>query len=168
MRVQEPFPKGGLFDTVSRWDINCTYANGVKMRFMDSDTAKPVVSKYHPKMVDHGTTFHGTEGWVTVRRSIAEFSDEALRRIKLKDSDEHLYESKDHMGNFIDCVKSRKKPVSTIEAAFQSDLISHLGDAVVRLGKSIKWDPEKEQVIGDGAAVSKIVNRTPRKSWKTI
>lgn len=157
-------PTGGLFDTVSAWDIHCSYANGVKMHFMDNGTAIPVVSSYYAKLQDHGTTFHGDEGWITVRRGAIDFSDEKLRRVKLKDNELHLYQSQSHMGNFIDCVKDRKKPISTIEAAVQSDLISHLSNAVVRLNRSIRWDTEKEQVVAD-SQVYQTLNRSLREPW---
>jgi len=153
-----------LFDTIGVCDINCQYANGVKMHFMDRSTAMPLVKQYHPDPRDHGTTFHGTEGWVSVRRGALHFSDEKLRRIKLKNSDAHLYESTDHMGNFIDCIKTRKKPISTIEAAVQSDLISHLSNAAIRLKRPVKWDPKKERVIGDNKA-AKAINRKRRSPW---
>lgn len=158
-------PKGILYDTVAKWDIRCKYANGVKMRFMDDLTAMPVVKKYNPKARDHGTTFHGTEGWVSVRRGTINFSDEKLRRLKLKSTDTHLYESKSHLGNFIDCIKTRKKPVSPIETAVQSDLISHLSNAAIRLNRPVKWDPKTEQVIGD-SELAKSLNRKLRAPWK--
>ncbi|MCK5564775.1 MAG: Gfo/Idh/MocA family oxidoreductase [Planctomycetes bacterium] len=158
--------EGTMFDTVGIWDINCKYANGVKMHFMDQGTAMPVVKKYHPDPRDHGTTFHGSDGWVCVSRLGVHYSDEKLRRIKLKDSDVHLYKSKDHISNFVDCIKSRKKPISPIEAAVQSDLISHLSNAAVRLKRPIKWDPKTEKVTSDAKAVDKVVNRKLRKPWK--
>ena len=68
------------------------------------------------------------------------------------------------MANFIDCIKTRKKPISTIEAAVQSDLISHLSNAAVRLNRPIKWDPKKEQIIGDDNA-AKAINRKMRSPW---
>ncbi|AQT68143.1 Inositol 2-dehydrogenase [Anaerohalosphaera lusitana] len=154
-------PSGGLFDTVSFWDLHCTYANGVKMHFMDHATAIPVVSKYHPELRRHGTTFHGTDGWISVRRGAIDFSDETLRRVKLKEDETHLYNSKTHMGNFIECIKTRKKPISTIEAAVQSDLISHLSNAVVRLKRPIKWDPKNERIINDQEA-TKMLDRPKR------
>ena len=154
-----------LADTLGTWDINCKYANGVKMHFMDASTAMPLVKKYYPDPSGHGTTFHGTEGWVTVKRGKIGFSDEKLRRIKLKESDIHLYESGDHIGNFVDCIKTRKKPISPIESAVQSDLISHLSNAAVRLGRPIKWDPKKEKVIGD-KELAKSLNRKLRAPWK--
>lgn len=158
-------PKGGLFDTIAEWDVHCKYANGVKMHFMDTITALPVVKKYHPSPRDHGTTFHGTEGWVSVRRGSLDLSDEKLRRIKLKDSDVHLTVSKNHLGNFVDCIKSRKKPISPVEAAVQSDLISHLSNAAIRLKRPVKWDPKSEQVIGD-TELANSLNRKLRAPWK--
>lgn len=157
-------PSGGLFDTVSFWDMHCTYANGVKMHFMDHTTAVPVVSQYHPEVRDHGTTFHGTEGWITVRRENIDFSNEALRRVKLRDDEIQLYKSENHMGNFIECIKTRNKPISTIEAAVQSDLISHLSNAAIRLKQSIQWEPKNEKIINNQEAI-KMLNRPMRSPW---
>lgn len=154
-----------LFDTLGTWDIKCEYANGVKMRFMDHTTAIPRVKEYHPKARNHGTAFRGTEGWVSVRRGAIYFSDEKLRKLKLKSTDVHLYESKSQMGNFIDCIKTRKKSISTIEAAVQSDLISHLSNAAARLNRPVKWDPKTEKVIGD-TELAKSLNRKMRAPWK--
>ena len=157
-------PTAGLFDTIAEWDMHCKYANGVKMHFMDSITALPIVKKYHPDPRDHGTTFHGTEGWVSVRRGALHLSDENLRKVKLKDSDTPLYNSPDHMANYIECIKTRKKPISPIETAVQSDLISHLSNAAIRHGRPINWDPKKEKIIGDTPA-NKSLNRKLRKPW---
>jgi hypothetical protein len=157
-------PTGGLFDTIAEWDMQCKYANGVEMHFMDRITAMPVVRKYHSEPGDHGTTFHGTEGWVSVRRGAMHLSDEKLRRVKLKDTDVRLYNSSDHMANFIECIKTRKKTISPIENAVQSDLISHLSNAAIRLGRPINWDPAKEQIIGDDTAAQSI-NRKIRSPW---
>jgi len=158
-------PTGGLFDTIAEWDMHCTYANGVKMHFMDQITAAPVVKKYYDRVGDHGTTFHGTEGWVTVNRGGMKCSDAKLRKIKLKGTDTHLYESKSHLGNYFECIKTRKKPISPIEAAVQSDLISHLSNAAIRLKRPVRWDPAKEQVIGD-TQLAKSLNRKLRSPWK--
>jgi hypothetical protein len=158
-------PTGGLFDTISFWDIRCTYANNVKMHFMDAATAGPVVSPYYPKMTDHGTTFHGSEGWVTVRRGSIDFSNETLRRVKLKDNQTPLYKSLDHSDNFIECIKSRRKPISPIEAAVQSDLISHLSNAAIRLKQPIEWDPKNEKPVKDQEKILAVLNRTARGPW---
>ncbi len=120
---------------------------------------------YHPDARGHGTTFHGSEDWVSVRRGTLHFSDEKMRRIKLKDADTHLYQSKDHMSNYIDCIRTRKQALSNVDAAVQSDLISHLSNAAIRLKRTIKWDLKKEQIIGDNEA-AKNINRKLRMPWE--
>ncbi len=156
-------PTEGLFDTTLDWDIKCTYENGVRMRFMSAKTASPVVRKYRP-MNDHGTTFIGDKGWVSVDRGGIYADPAELLNIKLKAEDLHLYESNNHYANFVQCVLNRKDPISPIEAAVQSDFISHLSDIVVRTGHTVKWDPKKEKIIDDPEA-ERYTTRAMRSPW---
>jgi len=156
-------PTEGLFDTISDWDMHCRYANGVTMRFMNTNKAIDVV-KGRP-FCDHGTTFFGSKDWVSVDRGGIYASDEKLLKITLKESDTHLYESGNHSLNFVNCVKSRADTVSPVETAVQSDIISHLSDISIRLKRSIKWDAEKEEIIGDGTA-ARLLNRAMRSPWR--
>ena len=157
-------PTQGLYDTVSDWDIYCKYADGMPMRFMDYNTARPVVMKYRKRWAGHGTTFFGTDGWVSVDRGGISVSDEKLKQIKLKPSDVHLYNSPDHARNFVECIKSRAKTINPFESAIRSDTISHMSDICIRLNTAIKWDPEKEKIIGNDMA-SKMLNRPMRSPW---
>jgi hypothetical protein len=115
-------------------------------------------------MNDHGTTFIGDKGWVSVDRVGIYAHPSELLNIKLKPEDLHLYESSNHYANFVQCVLSRKDPISPIEAAVQSDFISHLSDIVVRTGRAIKWDPKKEQIIADADA-QRYATRPMRSPW---
>ncbi|MCF6287447.1 MAG: gfo/Idh/MocA family oxidoreductase, partial [Candidatus Hydrogenedentes bacterium] len=157
-------PEKGLFDTIESWDLHCEYANGVKMHFMDHRIAKPIVSGYRAYK-EHGTTFFGSEGWISVDRGGLHASNPALLDIKLKDDDVHLYESAHQIGNFVDCIKSRKKTINPVESAVQSDMISHLGNACIRTGRPIKWDPAKEEIIGDTEA-ARMLDRPLRSPWQ--
>ncbi|HEX2972643.1 MAG TPA: Gfo/Idh/MocA family oxidoreductase [Tepidisphaeraceae bacterium] len=158
-------PKGSLWDTIESWDVNCTYANGVVVRNMGHRVAEPVVRKYHPVWRDHGTTFHGSKGWISVDRNGLYASDKNLQALKLKDSDQRLYSTPAHGRNFIDCIRSRKPTISPLDTAIHCDTISHMNDLCIRLGRPIQWDPEKEQIIGDTEA-SKFLNRPLRAPWK--
>ena len=42
--------------------------------------------------------------------------------------------------NFIECVRSRRTPMSNIDDAVHSDLISHVSEIAVRVGRKITWD----------------------------
>ena len=157
-------PTQGLYDTVSKWDIHCRYANGITMQFMSERVAKPIVMRYRDKWVSHGTTFFGTKGWVSVDRSGLYTSNPKLKRVKLGPDEIHLYKSNDHVRNFIDCVKSRAKTISPIETAIRSDTISHMSDICIRLNTPIKWDPKNEKIIENKQA-SVMLNRPMRSPW---
>ena len=157
-------PAGSLWDTIESWDVISTYANAVAIRNMGSRVAEPVVKKYHQVWRDHGTTFHGSKGWISVDRMAMYSSDKNLQSVKLKDSDTKLYPAQGHGRNFIDCIRSRKPTISPLDAAINCDTISHLGNICIRLGQPLKWDPAKEQVINNDAA-NKFLDRPLRAPW---
>ncbi len=67
--------------------------------------------------------------------------------------------------DFIKCIKTRSRPVCDIEIGHRSTNMSLLGMLSLKLGRSIKWDGEKEIVIGDDQA-NKLLRRDYRKPWK--
>ncbi|MCC6354072.1 MAG: Gfo/Idh/MocA family oxidoreductase [Verrucomicrobiae bacterium] len=156
-------PSKGLYDTVSSWDVMCRYADGIEMRFMDHRAARDVIAKYRTAS-DHGTTFFGTRGWVSVDRRAVHASDPAWLRTKFGPGDSRLYDSPRHDQNFIDCARSRRPTICTLEAAIRSDTISHLSDIAVRTGRKIAWDPVREEIVGDGAA-ARMLDRPARGPW---
>jgi predicted dehydrogenase len=157
-------PSKGLLSTVESWDVHCTYANGVTMRFMSVRDAKPVVTAYRTRWSDHGTSFHGSEGWISVDRSGIEYSRADLGTIVLRDDDTRLYNSPAHDRNFLDCVRDRRAAVSPLEAAIRSDTISHLADLCIRLKKPLTWDPKREQIVGNAYA-TRLLTRSMREPW---
>ena len=156
----------GLFNTATNWDVNCTYANGIKMRFMSTNVAKPLVEKYRV-MRDHGTTFFGDEGWISVDRGGYFASNPAILKSVIRPDEIHLGTWNYHGRNFIDCVKSRALPLCHIECAVRSDTISHLSDIAIRLQRPIQWDPVKEVILGDEEA-SRMTRRALRAPWHII
>jgi predicted dehydrogenase len=158
-------PPGSLWDTLESWDVHCEYANGVKMHFMGSRVAAPVVKAYHPAWCDHGTTFFGTTGWINVNRQALYASDKALQKAAIKPGERHLDAAQSQARNFVDCIKSRKPTISTLESAIRSDTISHLSDLCIRLGCAVQWDPQKERIVGDAGA-RRMLNRPMREPWR--
>jgi predicted dehydrogenase len=69
-----------------------------------------------------------------------------------------------HIANFLDCVRSRARPSADIEEGHLTATMCHLGNAATRLGRSLRWDADKEQVIGDPAA-NRWLARRYRKPW---
>ena len=75
------------------------------------------------------------------------------------------WESRDIFGDFIYCAKTRQKPFRDIEAAHRALTVCHLGNIVYWLGRAIKWDPVKEEIIGDPEA-ARWLDRPKRAPWK--
>ena len=142
-------PSEGLFDTVVDWNVRCRYADGVEFTF----TAGP-----------DKTTFVGAQGWVAASRSGITAQPEALLKVRIKPEETHLLQDNHHHRNFIDCVLSRRTPVSDIESAVQSDFISHLSDISIRTGRKIRWDPVRETIVDDEGA-ARMMDRPMREPW---
>ncbi len=69
-----------------------------------------------------------------------------------------------HARNFLDCIKSRQRPIADIEGGHQTAVACHLSNISLRLGRSLKWDPETEQIASDREASAMLV-RPYRKPW---
>lgn len=112
-----------------------------------------------------GTTFEGNRGTIFVTRGKIESTPEEIVKEPLTDSDVHLYESKDHYQNWLDCIRTRKTPIADVEIGHRSATVCHLGNIAIRSGRKVTWDPEKEEITGDPEQ-SRMVSRPYRAPWK--
>jgi len=73
-----------------------------------------------------------------------------------------------HVRNFLDCVKSRQRPVADVEDGHQVSVACHLANISLRLGgRKIRWDPDKEEIIGDREAALHL-ERPYSKPWDDV
>jgi hypothetical protein len=93
-------------------------------------------------------------------------SDEILNS-KIGPDEIHLYTNPagEH-ADFLKAVKSRQDPYFPVEIGHRVSTVCHLGNIAVKLGRKLKWDPEKEQFIGDDSANEMRQIRPMRKPWK--
>jgi hypothetical protein len=150
IRGKGEFPKTGLFTTATKVDVEYTYANGVKLLL---------------KTGGGGTRFEGTEGWVYVNRGKIEAEPKSLLESKIGPDEIHLYESRNHVQNFLDCIKTRKDPICSAEIGHRSSTLCHLGNIAMLLDRPLKWNPQKEQFIGDSEA-NDMTWRPRRAPWR--
>ncbi|MDP6633481.1 MAG: Gfo/Idh/MocA family oxidoreductase [Phycisphaerae bacterium] len=133
------FPKEGLYDTITTYELQFTYPNGAKLLMTDTSRNR------------HGVTFHGSEGKVYTRYTI-ETQPKALARAEFSPGDILLEKSPGHQRNFLDCVKSRQEPVTSAEIAHRATSTALLGGIAVKLGRKLRWNPQTEQFINDPQA----------------
>jgi predicted dehydrogenase len=72
-----------------------------------------------------------------------------------------------HMGNFFDCVQSKRKPISDIDSQHRSVSTCHLANISMRLGRKLQWNPETEFFVNDTEADA-MLKREQRKGYETI
>jgi predicted dehydrogenase len=152
------FPaKDAIWNTCTKYRIQLKYPNDVNMTIAsEGDDIKM------------GAKWIGTDGWVWVDRSgFATSKDKEEFFIKIPEDKYKvkLYESTNHWGNFIECVKSRKPTITPVETAHHSAIPGHLGLISMLVGRKIKWDVKSEKIIGDSDA-SKLLTRPYRSPWK--
>jgi len=153
--VSAVFPTRGLFDTAVRFEVRHTYANGVVLHTVSDGR--------------NGIRFEGTDGWIEVGRGWTETSDPAILKDPLGPGDVHLYRSPDQAAvgqerDFLNCIRTRKRPICDVEIGCRSVTICHLGTIAIRTGRTIHWDPKKEEVVDD-PAVSRWLDRPYRSPW---
>jgi predicted dehydrogenase len=66
--------------------------------------------------------------------------------------------------DFLDAIKTGRRPVCDIELIHRSTNMSLLGMLSLKLGRSVQWDGEKETIVGDPDA-NKLLRREYRKPW---
>lgn len=145
----------GGYQTAAEYEIHFRYENGVRMTVTDG------------KRAPNGVKFIGPNGWIFVTRGKIEASKPELLSEALPDNAVRLYRSDDHMGNFFDCVRSRKAPICECEIGHRSITVAHLGVISARLGGlKLQWNPKKEKFIGEHAsAANKWLVREMRKPY---
>ncbi len=72
-----------------------------------------------------------------------------------------------HVRNFIDCIKTRQRPIADVEQGHQATTACHLANISLRLGRKLRWNPETEEIAGDTEASSYLV-RPYRKPWDDV
>jgi predicted dehydrogenase len=133
------------------FEARLTYANGVVLEIKDSDR--------------NGVLFEGTEGRLFVNRgTVSGKPVEDLVQSPLRREDFQLYGFDNlsrperagkldaiinHMGNFYDCVVSRRQPLADVTSQHRSVSACHLANISMRLGRTLDWNPDQEQFVND-------------------
>jgi len=148
-------PATDVWNTCTKYRVTCKYPKDITMVIAGGDPD-----------IKGGTKWIGTEGWVWVDRGGYDASNvEWFMKIPDDKYKVKLYKSENHQANFIECVKSRKPTITPVETAHHSALPGHLGLISMLVGRKIKWDVAKEEIIGDPEA-TKLMSRPYRAPLK--
>jgi len=159
-------PSSGVYPTMT-----CKYANGTLLHFVDH--WGQVKELYHAVPADarlaglFGGIFVGEAGWITSMSTggpIEGGPTDIWDRIKLTTREVNIGQN-NHHANWLECIRSRQTPSSDEEIGHRSASIGHLAFIADRLGRSLKWDPVKEEFVGDDEA-NRFRSRAMRSPWR--
>ncbi len=147
------FPSSGLFTNATKVNFTVRYANGVPMhcrtRYEGGGTVR----------------FVGERGWLDIARDKMSASDNTLlREMQAPNKKIPLALSNNHHENFFACVRSRQRPIADVELGHRTTTVCNLGQIGMVLGRKLKWDPAKEEFVGDDVA-NRLRTRAMRSPW---
>ena len=151
------FPKSGLWNVHGDFMAKAEYTNGITM--------------YTSGGFPNGIRYEGSEGWIFVSRGdYAATSSDPTSKVRSKALDAsdpkilesviganelHLYHSDDQHGNWLDCIETRKEPISPIEMGHRACTVCLITHVAMKVPGKLQWDPSKEH----------FVNSTEANSW---
>ena len=116
-----------------------------------------VVRRDAPTLEGQMIHFMGEDGEVAVSRGNRLTTTPAnLRDLPLGPSDIRLYDSREHQSNWLECIRSRRTTICPAEIGHRTATICHLSGIAERLGRPLKWDPDKEEIVGDESAARQL------------
>lgn len=116
------------------------YANGLRVERVDQGLKAMI-------------EFVGSKGTVWVSRNdYLETDPPELAARPLRADEVQLYVSDNHHTDFINSIRSRQRPITDVEIGHRTATICHLNAIAERLGRPLRWDPVKEEIIGDASA----------------
>jgi len=127
------------------------YANGVTLKL---DNGNP-----------GGGIFIGERGKIEIFRGRVTSNPPEIVEEPIKDDEIHLYRSDNHVQNWLDCIRTRERPVADVEIGHRSTTVCHLGNIARWLGRKLQWDPAKEIFPGDDEA-NTYLDRPRRKPYE--
>ena len=136
------------YNTATQFHVTATFKSGAVLHIRDSA---------NDLGFDNGLLLEGTNGRIFVNRgkltgeAVDGMQANPLREETLKT----LYKGKtpgNHMQNFFECIADRTQPISDVHSHHRAMTVCHLANIAIRLDRTIQWDPDTEQIVGDAQA----------------
>jgi predicted dehydrogenase len=163
------FPKNGSWDVHGDFLVKAEYENGITM----------LTSGGYP----NGIRYEGEEGWIFVTRGAyratasdpipvnngvksLDASDPTLLESVIGPNEINLYKSDEQHGNWLECIKSGKQPISPVEIGHRACTVCLVSHIAMKLPRQLEWNPEQERFVNDAEA-NALLSRTQRAPYGT-
>jgi predicted dehydrogenase len=159
---------GGPEDCPQLYSVDMQYGTGVQVEVRSGGLmpsfwrtryfGDPQVDRRY----EHANILVGSKGWVYVdRQSINGSPRSLLAGLGPAPKEESTFH---HVRNFLDCVKSRKSPVASMQPALEAELLTHLAWIAVESGEQLNWDAQTRR-FKDSDVGNRMLHRAMRSPW---
>jgi predicted dehydrogenase len=146
--------------------VTMKYANGVKVNFITESGRGPM----------GGAVFRCEKGNLEINRNKftsnpLDIAEELKKKIDVAEEERKwsddlaLWQARWHMQNWLDCMRTREKPVADVEIGHRSVSVCHLVNITRAAGRPLRWDPVREQFEGDDEA-NALLDRPRRQGFE--
>jgi predicted dehydrogenase len=162
------FPKSGSWNVHGDFMVKHEYENDITV----------FTSGGYP----NGIRYEGTDGWIFVTRGdyratesdpvptgstrALDASNEEILRSQLGENEIHLYLSEEQHLNWLDCIQTRKQPISPVEIGHRTCSVCLISHIAMKIPGILKWDPKSERFIDNDLANS-MLSRPQRYPYGT-
>jgi predicted dehydrogenase len=179
-RAYRDYAGGGMTDIgahhfdIAQWGLGMDGSGPTEIIPPDGKEYKLLTYKYvngvtmyhtggHPRAA---VEFIGSLGRLRVNRgNYIETDPPELMADPIRPNDIRLYHSTEHHDNWLECIHTRKRPICDVEIGHRSVTVCHLGNIAYWLKRPLRWDPVKEEFIGDAEA-TRLLQRPMRSPWR--
>ena len=162
------FPKSGLWNVHGDFMSRAEYENGITMYTSSGGYT-------------NGIKYIGSDGWIFVSRGsytasasdpvaanksskALDASDPKILSSVIGPNEIQLYKSDEQHGNWLDCIESKKPPISTVEIGHRACSVCLITHISMKLNRKLNWNPKTEKFINDDEANS-MLTRSQRKPF---
>ena len=129
-------------------------ADGKDYKVLTMHYANGVVMTHERFREDEGNAvrFVGTKGIIDISRSFLDTIPARLQNHEIGENEIRLYRSNDHYTDFLNAMKTRKQPLSTVEIGHRTTSLCMIVNLCYELNRKLVWNPEKEEFVNDSEA----------------
>jgi predicted dehydrogenase len=149
------FPRSGIWNVHGDFMLKAEYGNGITLL---AGTG-----------YQYGVRYEGDTGWIFVTHAgtpALEAGDPALLTSEIKENEIRLYQTTEHHGNWLDCIRSRKETISPVEVGHRACSLCLISHIAMKVPGILKWDPDNEKFINSEQANS-LLRREQRAPFGT-
>jgi predicted dehydrogenase len=145
--------------------LTFTYADGTRIVFATrlQPGRHPIPEGWNPAtpIKNFGVLFVGDQGWIHVERyGVLNCYPKTL----LDDPISKTHSVRENHRDWLDCIRTRRRPRADVRIGACSTILSHLGCIALWTGRALTWDPVQEEFPGDAEANS-LLSRAAREPW---